>query len=390
MQKRQNPLYLAILFLLVSFTFPILIFAQTKTNSNKFEIQNLDKIFVEAIEAVGSQKEIQKIKSIEAFAVCIGPKGKYTTAITSFRGNKTHFKQTFTYRDEDTNIFINDNHAWKKADKTNDFEMVSPFQRLVVNLHEYQKMAFDFQKMFTDFELVGDETFNDKPNIKVSAKNDLGGTIHLFFDKETKVLSGYILPIQDSKETVKNVFNEWKKIGEIKLPTKVTATDSSGDWVLNFNKITLNKANENVLNIPSRVKDLAELLKLHKEHQTAHLTYNAKLFVETFADELVTVQSGTVVSRNKAENLKRIEGYFNSFKFTEWEDVKPPVIKISKDGTLATIIVEKIVKGTYKNEKGETITDVTEFAWLEVWEKIDGKWKITTVASTRKVNDDKK
>ncbi|NNE98471.1 MAG: DUF5050 domain-containing protein [Pyrinomonadaceae bacterium] len=130
--------------------------------------------------------------------------------------------------------------------------------------------------------------------------------------------------------------------------------------------------------------DRAELLRLHKQHQTAHLTYNADLFVETFAETLPQIQRGEVSLRNKAENLTRIKSYFKSYKFLEWQDVKPPIIRISKDGTMATKIVEKRVSGTYKNEKGEPIKDLTEFAWLEVWEKIEGKWKVVTVASTRK------
>lgn len=370
------------LFLLTSSIFLLFSFSYAETNKNK--IDSLDKLFSESIQAVGGKDLINKIKSIEAFAECIGPKGKYTTQIVSFRSNKTHFKQTFSYKEDSSNIFINNNLAWAKSNNQVGFEMVSPFQKLVVNLHEYQKMAFDFQKMFSDFELVGDKSFNNTPSIKVSAKNKLGGKIYLFFDKNTKLLSGYILPIPNSKETVKNVFHMWKTFGKVKLPSKITATDSSGDWTLSFNKIKLNKADENALNVPPRVQDLSELLRLHKQHQTAHLTYNVELFVETFADNLVTVQRGTVISRNKDENRKRLKRYFGSFKFTKWEDVKPPIIKISKDGTLATVIVEKLVTGTYKNEKGETISSKTEFAWLEVWEKFDGKWKVTTVASTRK------
>ena len=167
-------------------------------------------------------------------------------------------------------------------------------------------------------------------------------------------------------------------------------TEVSNKKVLSEKKISDDRSKQTVDDKSPLEKDRAELQRLHKQHQTAHLTYDAELFVETFAENLVTVQRGTVVTRNKAENLKRIKGYFDSFKFKKWEDVKPPIIKISKDGTLATIIVEKIVEGTYKNEKGETVRSVTEFAWLEVWEKIDGKWKITTVASTRKPISDKK
>jgi hypothetical protein len=343
----------------------------------------LEKLFAEAVAAVGKPSEIEKIKSIEAVADCDGPKGKYTTEIKSFPAGRTYFKQTYSYRDSGTEVFINRNLAWNKP-AADEFALVSPFQKLVVELHEYQKMAFDFEKMFTDFESAGEEDFGGRPSFKVAAENSLGGTVYLFFDKETKLLSGYILPVPGSDQTVENVFNEWKTVGRIKLPSKITATDSSGVWVLNFDRITLNRTAEKTLDIPPRVADLAELMRLHEQHQTAHLTYDAGLFVETFAENLVTVQRGEVVTRSREQNLERIKNYFGSYKFREWKDIKPPVFKISKDGTLATVIVEKLVTGTYANEKGETVEDKTEFAWLEVWEKIGGKWKITTVASTRK------
>ena len=134
--------------------------------------------------------------------------------------------------------------------------------------------------------------------------------------------------------------------------------------------------------IDPRQADLQELLRLHKQHQTAHLTYNAELFIETFADNLPQIRNGEILTRSKAENLKRIKGYFSSYKFLEWEDIEPPIIKISKDGTLATKMVRKRVRGTYKNDEGEDIKDHTVYAWLEVWEKIDGKWKVVAVAST--------
>ncbi len=132
----------------------------------------------------------------------------------------------------------------------------------------------------------------------------------------------------------------------------------------------------------ARANDLSELRRLHKQHQTAHLTYDAELFVGSFKEKVTQLQRGYVATKTKAENLARFKKYFASYKFIEWNDIKPPVFNISKDGTLATVIVEKRVRGTYKNEKGEEEQDHSIFAWLEVWEKIDGKWKIAIVAST--------
>lgn len=342
----------------------------------------LDQIFAAAVEAVGGKEAVGRIRSIEAVAACIGPEGNYTTSITSFRNAKTRFKQTYSYRDSATDIFINDQLGWQKSSETGEFSIISPFQKLVVNLHEYQRMAFGFQEMFTDFEFAGEESFDDRSSWKVLAKNELGSVIELFFDKETKMLNGYILPIPNSPESVKNVFNEWKTVGGLKLPAVITATDKQGDWILTFHTIELNKADEKALDVPPRVADLAELLKLHDQAKEAHLAYNAELFIELFAENLTQLQGGNVSTRSKAENLERFRNYFSTYKFIEWEDIKPPVIKISGDGTLATVLVEKRVRGTYKNEQGEEVSDHIVFAWLEVWEKIGGKWKVTTVAST--------
>lgn len=346
--------------------------------------RDLDSIFGSAIAAVGSARDIGNLRSIEARAYCDGPKGKYTTAISSFRENKTIFEQTYSYRDKPSSTFINGSVAWEKASDSGHHSLVSPFQRMAARSHEYQKMAFDFHNFFRDPELIDDEMFEGRPSTKVSSKNELGMTTVLYFDKETKRFSGYIVQIPNTSETIKNVILEWRKVGSLTLPSVVKAIDSQGVWTLNFHTIKLNTANEKLLEIPPRVADTTELMRLHEQQKTAHLTYNAELFVEMFADNVTQLQRGNAVTRSKAENLTRFKTYFSGYKFLEWEDIVPPVIKISKDGTMATIVVQKRVRGTYKNDKGEEESDHTIFAWIEVWEKIKGKWKVVTVASTEK------
>ncbi len=363
-----------LLFFLLLGSAPLIAFASQDTSEER-----LDKLFADARSAVGSESELSKLRSITAIADCVGPKGTYTTSINSFRTDKTRFEQTFSYKPETSTVLINGDIAW-----TSDGEpaVSTPFQRMAARGHEYQKMAFDFRRFFRDFELAGNESFEGRPSVKVRAKNELGMNALLFFDKELRRFSGYVLQVPNSSETVKNAVLEWQKIGGLNLPSAVKATDSQGDWTLRFHTIRLNKADEKGLEVPPRIADIAELLRLHEQQKTAHLTYNPELFIEMFAENLTQLQRGTSVTRTKAENLARFRSYFSRFKFSEWEDTNPPVIKISKDGTLATKIVQKSVKGTYKTETGEDEAHHTIFAWLEVWEKIDGKWKVTTVAST--------
>lgn len=365
-----------VFFLFLFCSAPLFVFASQDGNE-----QNLDKLFADARSAVGSESRLLKLRSITAVADCTGPRGKYTTSVHSFRSDKTRFEQAFTYKTERVSVSVNGDVVWTANGEP---AISTQFQRMAARSHEYQKMAFDFRKFFSDFELAGDELFEGRPSLKVLAKNELGMAASLFFDKEKKRFSGYVLRIANSNDTIKNVFLEWRKVGGLDLPSTVKAADTQGDWTLRFHTITLNKADEKALEVPPRIADMAELLRLHEQQKTAHLTYDAELFIEMFAENLTQLQRGNATSRTKAENLVRFKSYFSGYKFLEWEDIRPPVISISKDGTMATKVVQKRVRGTYKNEKGEDESDHTVFAWLEVWEKINGKWKVTTVASTEK------
>lgn len=343
----------------------------------------VDGILAAATNAVGSPRDIRQIRSIEAVADCTGPKGKYTTSISSFRDSRTRFAQTYSYR-KPSSIFINGEMVWEKNADTGELVISEPFQRMVSRLHEYQKMAFDIRSFFKDLELAGEEEFNGRPLLRIAGKSELGMSAYLYFDKVNKRLNGYKLLIPNSAETVTNTFIEWKKVGNVTLPSVVKAIDSSGAWTLSFHTIRFNSVDPRPLKIPPRIADMAELLRMHEEQKTAHLTYNAELMVGDSPERPTTVQRGNVVKRTRAEDLARFKAYFGSFKFLEWEDIVPPVIRISKDGTMATKIVQKRVRGISKDKDGKEITEHVVYAWLEVLEKIDGKWRLVTIASTEK------
>ncbi|MEQ1762937.1 MAG: hypothetical protein ABL984_07325 [Pyrinomonadaceae bacterium] len=360
--------------------FPVLFAAILFLPSLSVARQDLDRVFSQAIEAVGSEKDIARVRSISATADCLGPRGAYTTSIESFRNSKTRFEQRFSYKPEVVDLLVNGDSVW--SSQNGNAIAASPMQRMMARAHEYQMIVFDFKRYFREPRAAGIELFEGRPNTKVSALNELGMTAHLFFDSETKRLNGYVLDIPNSSETVRNVFVEWKRVGHLMLPSVVKAVDNQGEWMLRFHTIRLNKANEDLLAVPTNVADHFELLRFHEAQKTAHLSYDADRFVEMFADKLTQIQGGRVFERSRAQSLDRFKKYFSSYQFKEWEDTAAPTIKISKDGTLAYKIVQKRVRGTYTYGDGKTEEDHTVFAWIEVWEKIDGRWKVTAIAST--------
>lgn len=345
--------------------------------------ERTEKVLTAALASIGSKHAVGRVRSIEAIAECTGPKGKYTTSITSFSNDRTVFSQTYTYSPVASQVFINGMFTWERSP---DGQMVlsSTLQRMVTRMHEYQRMVLDPRSFFNDLEYAGDAVFADRAVVEIRAKNELGWPAHLYFDKSSGRFVGYQLDIPNSTETVRNIFTRWQTTGGVSLPAEVKAIDKAGEWTLQFHTIRLNRADPRRVDIPPRVADLAELMRLHEQQKTAHLTYNAEMFVEMFAEQLTQLQRGALTTRTRAEDLQRFKTYFSSFKFAEWEDIAPPLMRLSKDGTLATIAVQKRVRGTYKDDSGAEKSDHTIYAWLEVWEKVDGKWKVVTVASTEK------
>jgi hypothetical protein len=138
---------------------------------------------------------------------------------------------------------------------------------------------------------------------------------------------------------------------------------------------------------PSLTEDRAQLLRLHELARTAHLEKRPELLVASFADSLVNIARGAVTVRTPEESRDRFRSYFDRVAFQEWADIAPPVIRISPDGQMAYVIVQKRVRLSAPDSMGVPREEHTVFAWLEVYEKRDGDWTLTTVASTDRPGD---
>lgn len=128
--------------------------------------------------------------------------------------------------------------------------------------------------------------------------------------------------------------------------------------------------------------DRTELLRLHELARTAHLTKRADILIGSFADSVLEVSRGQVALRSRADNQKRFQGYFDQVNFQNWDDLAPPRIRMSPDGQMAHVVVQKSVRLTSTDSVGAGRVEHTVFAWVEMYEKHDGKWTLMAVAST--------
>ena len=63
-------------------------------------------------------------------------------------------------------------------------------------------------------------------------------------------------------------------------------------------------------------------------------------------------------------------------------------IRISPDGRLAWAMPHKRVRLTAPDSSGAMVSDHTGFAWVELYLKLKGRWRLVGIASTERAGDD--
>jgi hypothetical protein len=125
-----------------------------------------------------------------------------------------------------------------------------------------------------------------------------------------------------------------------------------------------------------------ELLRLHHRQRVAHVLADARALAESFDTAFVELNRGSVGSRTPDELRERFTAYFAGARFLEWEDVRPPRIRLSPDGRWADVIVEKRVRTIPADTTWNRREDYATFAWLERWVRGDSAWRLAAMAST--------
>ncbi|MEW6127901.1 MAG: hypothetical protein AB1757_12755 [Acidobacteriota bacterium] len=342
-----------------------------------------EDIIAASIKAIGGQASVNRIRSIYAFASCRGPRGAYTTEIQSARGNRLMFKQVRV--GGNTFIgYVNGETAWTVDSRKQEFSLLDKTGAWMIRGHEFQMIPLALGERYKNFSVEGKENFAGASCIKIRAVDELNLTTYLFFNWQTKLLAGVISPnpASDKGEVITVVYKEWRTVGKVKIPGKVRATDSTGDFLLDFHTIRLNTVDNKIFAIPATVTAQVELMQMHEQARKAHFGKDAKLMVSMFADDHINISAGKINRPIREDIIKRIQGYFDQVEFIEWDDMEPPIIRVAKDASMAYKIVKKRVRLKTQNEQGQTVEETTIFAWMETYEKANGKWILKAVAST--------
>lgn len=125
-----------------------------------------------------------------------------------------------------------------------------------------------------------------------------------------------------------------------------------------------------------------QILDLHQKLIAAHREGKPDFPVSGWSGEYFSIKDGDILRPDPAEMKAGLETYLRETTFTEYRDLREPLIGFSKDGTLAWSAVRVKARGTRRKADGTSREVDFVCAWLTMYEKTDSGWKVLSEVST--------
>ena len=124
------------------------------------------------------------------------------------------------------------------------------------------------------------------------------------------------------------------------------------------------------------------LLALHEQVLDAHRTGDLEAWMAVEGDRYVSANNGSISFPTAAERKAGRGPYLNATTFTVYRDLRPPVVRVSEDGSLGWVIAEVEIQGIQRSEQGETAIEAV-YAWIELYENRSDGWSLIGNVSNR-------
>lgn len=124
-----------------------------------------------------------------------------------------------------------------------------------------------------------------------------------------------------------------------------------------------------------RAQAESELLALHEEVMRAHRESDVEVLLAAEDDDYVISSGGAVVTPDKAARRDFLGAYLRASRFSTYRDVRPPLARVSEDGTMGWVVTQVEARGTQRNAEGAERPIEFTSSWVELYERREGRWR---------------
>jgi hypothetical protein len=212
---------------------------------------SVSEVLAAAAEAMGGQDAVARVQSVTAVAEGRSPGGTYRMEIRSMRDGRVEFRHRSTSGGSEV-IVLSGSRAWSRDARTGQVAPVDAGTRGVVRAHDFSMIALDFGSRYSGLELAGVASFSGKSCYRLRGRDASGNVVESYFDVGSHLLEGQT--VRDASRpgapAVRISFDAWRRAGGVLLPSRVTATDQKGDFVLTFTTLAVNDVDEAIFRPP--------------------------------------------------------------------------------------------------------------------------------------------
>jgi hypothetical protein len=120
--------------------------------------------------------------------------------------------------------------------------------------------------------------------------------------------------------------------------------------------------------------DERRLLELHEAGLKAHIDRDIEALLATQADDFVLLNRGEISLPSRQQRRKFLGPYLAATTFELYRDTVPPLVKVSRDGTLGWVMAQIEARGMSVTAEGERKPVEFEVAWIELYERRGKEW----------------
>lgn len=317
-------------------------------------------------------------------SLAIETRADVTVSDGSFYRTETYFRSAhhaaFVQRSDDgeTVIAVEGPLSWVRADGS-ETEGVA-FHKLFALGHQFHAFLLHFETMTEDIDTAGQVVFLGEIRDAISGDYPYGGRVHLVRGAEPDRPSGFVFEFPDIP-AISVQFDDWRDHAGTAVPFVLVIDDGTRQFTYRYTDVsTVETEPLWFMQAVGKVDlDSVNVYRLHRRLLAAHCLGDADALAELSAPEVLSANRGALSQIDQATTQARYSHVFDAVDYTEYHDLKDPVIRVSEAGDLAWIGVEVLARGL-------SIQDQEPFemqwSWIMIAEKIGDDWKHAGNASS--------
>jgi hypothetical protein len=124
------------------------------------------------------------------------------------------------------------------------------------------------------------------------------------------------------------------------------------------------------------------LLAIHADQRRAHFERDPELLFRNAAEQWTYIRDGKIDRLTRSELVERFRAGFADTEHHEWDDIEPPVIEVSEDGTLAVMVEHVNIRLSRTAEDGSREELQGIYAGATVYRRNALGWRSTINVTT--------